>query len=134
MPMLKNYKVFISHRWRYDEDYYRIERWLDDAPFFIWTNLSVPSHDPILNTDELAKELHNQMRPADVFIILAGMYVSHSDWIQYEINFARRVGRPILGIKPWGSLLVPTAVQRGADEIVGWNRDSITGAIRRLSL
>lgn len=131
MPLLKNYKVFISHAWDYNEDYYRIEKWLNEAPNFIWTNLSVPKHDPILNVEQLKYELNNQMRPADAFIILAGMYVSHSDWIQYEINFARRTGRRIVGISPWGSTMVPKAVQDGADEIVGWNRDSIVAAIRR---
>ena len=103
MAILKDYKIFISHAWSYDTDYYRIEQWLNEAPSFIWTNLSVPKHDPILNTEQLAAELHNQTRPAQVFIILGGMYVAHSDWIQYEINFARRIGRPLLGIRPWGS-------------------------------
>jgi hypothetical protein len=74
------------------------------------------------------------MRDAEVFIILAGMYVSHSDWIDYEINFARRIGRPIIGIKPWGSQVVPLAVTKGATAIVGWNRDSIVSAIREHSL
>ena len=134
MPALKDYKVFISHAWSYTDDYYRIEKWLNEAPNFTWTNLSVPKHNPILNAEQLTKELNNQMRPADAFVILAGMYVSHSDWIQYEINFARRIGRPIIGIQPWGSTLVPKAVQSGADEIVGWNRDSIVGAIRRRAL
>jgi hypothetical protein len=134
VPTLKSYKIFISHAWHYNEDYYRIEKWLNEAPYFTWKNLSVPKHDPILNSEQLAKELHNQMRPSDVFIILAGMYVSHSDWIQYEINFARRIGRPIVGIRPWGSTVVPVAVQNGADEIVGWNRDSIVGAIRKRAL
>jgi hypothetical protein len=130
MPTLKNYSIFISHAWKYDESYYRIESWLNEAANFSWTNLSVPRHDPILNTDQLAKMLHNQMRPADVFVILAGMYVSHSDWIDYEINFARRIGKPIVAIRPWGSTMVPLAVSNGADVIVGWNRDSIVSAIR----
>jgi MTH538 TIR-like domain (DUF1863) len=134
VPTLKNYKIFISHAWKYNDEYYRIERWLNEAPNFSWTNLSVPKHDPILDSEQLTKALHNQMRPSDVFIILAGMYVSHSDWIQYEINFARRIGRPIIGIRRWGSTLVPLAVQNGADEIVGWTSDSIIGAIRRRAL
>jgi len=134
MPSLRTYKIFISHAWKYDEDYYRIEQWLNAAPYFYWTNLSVPRHDPILASEQLARELHNQMRPAEAFIILGGMYVSHSDWIQYEINFARRIGRPIIGVRPWGSIVVPKAVQDGADEIVGWNRDSIVSAIRRRAL
>lgn len=134
MSALRQYHTFISHAWKYDADYYRIEQMLNEAANFSWNNLSVPRHDPILNAEQLTKELNNQMRPADIFIILAGMYVAHSEWIQYEINFARRIGRPILGIRPWGSTVVPVAVQKGADEIVGWNSPSIVSAIRRLAL
>jgi hypothetical protein len=134
MPVLRTYRVFISHAWKYNDDYYRCEKFLNEAPNFRWRNLSVPKHDPILDSDRLAQELRNQMRDADVFLILSGMYVSHSDWIDFEINFARRIGRPIIGIKPWGSTMVPVAVQNGADEMVGWNSDSIVGAIRRRAL
>lgn len=134
MPNLRTYKVFISHAWSYNDEYYRLVKWLDEAPYFSWKNLSVPEHDPILNTKKLEYELHSQMRPADVFLILSGMYVSHSDWIQYEINFARRIGRPIIGIKPWGNISLPIAVQNGANEIVGWNSASIVGAIRQWAL
>lgn len=61
-------------------------------------------------------------------------FVAHSDWIQYEINFARRIGRPIIGSCPWGSCRVPTAVQSGATEIVGWNSSNIIRAIRQHAL
>jgi hypothetical protein len=134
VPLLRNYQIFISHAWRYNEDYYRIEQWLDEYPNFNWTNLSVPEHDPILDVGKLASALHNQMRPADVFLILSGMYVAHSQWIQHEINSARRIGRPIIGVRPWGSSVVPTAVQNGADQIFGWNRDSILASIRQWAL
>lgn len=110
MPILRDYKIFISHAWKYNADYYRIEEWLNEAPNFIWTNVSVPEHDAIADGKELEYHLHNQMRPAHIFIILSGLYVAHSGWIQYEINFARRIGCPIIGIRPWGSLIVPVAV------------------------
>jgi hypothetical protein len=134
MPSLRKYKIFISHAWDYNQDYYRCVQFLDEAPNFTWTNLSVPEHDPILDSKRLAAELHNQMRPAHAFLILSAMYVAHSDWIQYEINFARRIGRPIIGIKPWGNVALPVAVQDGADELVGWNSNSIVDAIRRHAL
>jgi hypothetical protein len=134
MPPLREYKIFISHAWDYHVEYYRLEGFLNAAPNFKWKNLSVPRHDPILNTEQLAKELHNQMRDAEAFLILAGMYVAHSNWILHEINFARRIGRPIIGIKPWGNLIVPMAVQNGADEMVGWNSGSIVAAIRKHAL
>ena len=134
MPALRKYKIFISHAWDYNDDYYRCEQFLNEAPNFEWINLSVPKHDPILNSEQLTARLHDQMRPANVFLILSGMYVAHSDWILYEINFARRIGRPIIGIKPWGNVAMPVAVQNGADEIVGWSSSSIVDAIRRRAL
>ena len=39
------------------------------------------------------------MRPADAFLIIAGMYAAQSDWIEFELNFARRIGRPVIGIQ-----------------------------------
>lgn len=130
MPTLRTYKVFISHAWQYSDSYHRIVKFLNDAANFSWANLSVPKHDPLLNNEQLTAGLNDQMRPANVFVILGGMYVSHSEWIQYEINFSRRIGRPIIGIRPWGSERMPDAVTRAAKEVVGWNTDSIVSAIR----
>ncbi|MDD1679378.1 MAG: TIR domain-containing protein [Methanomicrobiales archaeon] len=103
---------------------------LDDAPYFAWTNYSVPEHDPLPNS-RLAMHLRDQIRPSSIVIILSGMYAAHSDWIQYEIEIAREMGKPILGIKPWGNQMIPVAVSSAAREIVGWNTNSIVEAIRR---
>jgi hypothetical protein len=79
-------------------------------------------------------QLRNQMRDADVFLIIAGMYAAHSEWIDFELQFARRIGRPIIGIDTWGSLRTPIAIQRAAREMVGWNGGSIVHAIRTYAL
>ncbi len=136
MPALRQYKVFISHAWNYSDDYYRVEALLKNAANFKWRNLSVPSHRGIDadSTDELRKRLRDQMRPANVFLIISGMWVPHSDWIDFEIEFSRRIGRPIVGIKPWGSERTPAAVQKAAGEMVGWNTKTIVDAIRRHAL
>lgn len=136
MPALRPYKVFISHAWRYSESYHRVVTFLDAARNFDYVNLSVPSHRGIDadDTDELKKLLRDQMRPANVFLIISGMYVAHSDWIDFEIEFSRRIGRPIIGILPWGSERVPVAVQSAAVEMVGWSTRSIVDAIRRNAL
>lgn len=133
MPYLRTYRVFISHSWDYSYDYGRVVQFLNNALHFRWENLSVPEHDPIQG-DDLAYELRNQMRPADVFLIIAGMYAAHREWIDFELSFARRIGRPIIGIVKWGSERVPAAIQDAATELVGWNGGSIVGAIRRRAL
>jgi hypothetical protein len=134
--MLRPYNVFVSHAWNYSDDYARVVQFLDEAPNFDYVNLSVPSHSGIDadDTDELKKLLRDQMRPANVFLIICGMYVAHSDWIDFEIEFSRRIGRPIIGILPWGSERVPVAVQNAAVEMVGWSTKSIVDAIRRNAL
>lgn len=133
MPALRTYRVFISHAWHRNEHYWKLVNWLDSAPNFRWENLSVPDHDPIRSRN-LEYELRNQMRPADAFLIPAGMYVAHSDSIDFEIAFARRIGRPIIGIRPWGSERMPASIQKAATVIVGWNADSIVSAIRQHAL
>jgi hypothetical protein len=132
MPTLRTYKLFVSHAWAYNDDYYRLGEFLDAAPNFSWLNLSVPEHDPLLarSTDDLKRLLRDQMRPANAFLIISGMYAAYSEWIDFEMEFARRIGRPIIGILPWGSQRVPLAIQDAATELVGWNTSSIVSAIR----
>jgi hypothetical protein len=71
-----------------------------------------------------------QINPAQGIIILAGMYAAHSDWIQYEINEAVRLGKTIIGVRPWGQERVPTIVSDNADVMVSWNSTSIIKAVR----
>ena len=129
MPALRNYGVFISHAWHRDEHYWRVVQWLDEAPNFAWTNLSVPEHDPVSN-EALDKELRDEMRPADVFVILAGMYAARSTVIAFELKWARILGKPIVAVRPHGNVRLPADVQRQAKAIVGWTSASIIQAIR----
>ena len=135
MPQLHRYRIFISHAWRYNADYYRLINRLDEAPNFLYSNYSVPEHDPVDadNISKLKEELRQQIRPVEVVIILGGMYVAYSDWIQFEIDFAQYLSKPILGVRPWAAQVMPQAVQNAADEIVGWNAPTIISAIRRLA-
>jgi len=65
------------------------------------------------------------MNPSQCIIILAGMWVAHSEWIQYEINEAVRMGKTIIGVRPWGQEKTPLAVQNAADVMVNWQSASI---------
>ncbi len=136
MPELKKYRIFISHAWEYNDEYYRIVKMLNEAPNFDWANYSVPEHDPLHNKPkrELIEALRNQIRPTQIVIILAGMYVNYSEWIQEEIDIAQAFEKPIIGVKPWGSERIPLSVQEAAIEMVGWNTSSIVSAIRNYAL
>ena len=137
MPELKTYDVFISHAWKHNDDYYRLVEMLDKAPNFKWRNYSVPEHDPVKNPKskkELQEALKRQMRPANIIIILAGMYATHSDWIEFEMAYADELNKPMIGVRPWGQERVPRVVQEAVKEMVGWNTNTIVRAIRKWSL
>jgi hypothetical protein len=134
----KTYNIFISHAWKYSEHYNKVVQWLNEAQAegkFNWKNYSVPEHDPAIdpNTEvgkkQLKAALEAQIKPTSIVIILAGMYVAHSEWIDYEIDTAKSYGKYIIGVKPWGQERIPTKVSDNADIMVGWNKSSIVNAV-----
>jgi len=138
MPALKTYDLFLSHVWRNDEnsEYYRLEKLLNSSPNFNWRNYSVPEHDALKTktNEELQDALDRQIKPINCFIIIAGMYVNHREWIQKEIDIAKSYKKPIIGVKPQGQERIPIEVQDAAKEIVAWNTDSIVAAVRRCAI
>ncbi len=135
---MDTYNIFISHAWKYSEYYSKVVQWLNEAQnegSFIWKNYSVPSHSPLIDPDTpagktvLKEELKQQIRPASKVIVLAGMYVAHSDWIDFEIDTALEYGKYIIGVKPWGQERIPVKVSSNADIMVGWNKASVINAI-----
>lgn len=135
MPYLHRYKLFISHAWRYSEGYLRMVNFLNDAPNFIHSNYSIPTDRAFsgLSRAGLEEQLRCQIRPVDTVIIMAGMYAAHSDWIKFEIDYAKYLNKPILGVVPWGGERTPLVVQNAANEMVSWNSASIVAAIRRIT-
>ena len=135
MPPLRRYYGFISHAWSYNDDYYLLESRLKDHPNFDFYNFSVPEHDPLITSSRaLGGAIENQMRSAQIVLIIAGMYVAYSDWIQFEIDYAVRMGKPIIGIRPRGAEVTPTAVLGSADVMVGWDTPTIVRRIREYAL
>lgn len=136
MPALKTYDLFISHAWKYNDEYYRLENFLNGAPNFKWRNYSVPQHDPaIVNSARALQEaLIRQVRPVNCVLVLSGMYANHREWIQAEISYAQSLDKPIIGIRPWGQQRVPVDVQNAVHAMVGWNTQSIVSAIRQYAI
>lgn len=138
MPSLYNYRIFISHAWKYGEEYMRLVQLLDQAPNFSYYNYSAPKERPLELTSvraskaEIQRAISNKIGKAQIELVLGGMYADYHDWMQYEVDEAKRMEKPVLLIKPWGQTMVPRYLQDVADDIVGWNADSIVGAIRRL--
>jgi len=101
----------------------------------------VPKDDPLrisAKTDyyydlQLRIKLENQMKYASVVLIMAGVYATYSDAINMEISIAKKLGKPIIAVEPWGSERTSTIVKNSAHRIVSWNTDSIVTAIKELA-
>jgi len=47
---------------------------------------------------------------------------------------AQEMDKPIIGVRPWGAERISNLVQENADVIVGWNGESVVGAIQDYSI
>lgn len=138
--MIKTYNLFISHSWSYSDAYEKLINFLDNRPYFSFKDYSIPKDDPVhnaRNVTELYEAIKRQMKPCHIVLILAGVYATYSKWIKREIKIANdefSYPKPILAIRPWGSRAISQVVSDNANDIVGWNTESIVSAIRELSI
>jgi MTH538 TIR-like domain (DUF1863) len=134
---MPTYNIFISHSWTYSDTYDQLIELLHTRDDFQFKDFSVPKDDPIHNSPNeqaLYRAIYNHIRPASVVLIMAGVYATHSKWINHEIQIAKRgfqSPKPIIAIKPWAQTNVSTVARQNADVLVGWNTKSVVAAIHK---
>lgn len=131
---MATYNLFISHSWAYGDAYEKMTGLLNGqvSSDFGYKNYSVPKDDPIHNatSDKALKEaIEAQIKPCSCVLILAGVYATYSKWINVEIEIAKRLGKRIIAIEPWGAEKTSTVVKDAANAIVKWNGTSVVKAI-----
>lgn len=139
MPNLSPYHIFISHAWKYGAAYDNLESMLNNAPLFKYFNYSAPEDKPLHNLDatdvrtrrEIEEAIDRKIRVSSCVLVISGMYYNHRKWMQYEIDAAQRMNKPIIAIRPRGAERMPGEVILAATEIVNWNTASIVDAIRK---
>ena len=135
----REYKLFISHAWDYNNDYAALVRLLNGEVGFKWVDFSIPKSDPLPTHPALAKsyrylirQLDEQIRQVDCLLVIAGMYLKNRGWIQSEIDAALEFKKPIIAVSPFGSERVPSELNSvTVTEWVGWRGSSVTAAIKK---
>ena len=112
---------------------------LDNANNFSYMNYSAPEDNPLfddngkMHPDWMIKEkISTKIGCSQIVLVLSGMYGAYSNWMPFEIEEAKRMRKPIIGIVPYGGERTPSIIQNAATEMVRWNTDSIVSAIREL--
>lgn len=130
--MAKMYTIFISHSWAYVDDLNRLKNLLENRGYF---NVQFEEATPDVpinseNASYIRQRLKQKIANSNIVLGIAGIYASHSEWMQWELDKALEIKVPIVGVIPRGAERVSTIVSSRAKEVVRWNTESIVEAIR----
>jgi hypothetical protein len=129
--------LFITHAWRYHNDWKRLVDLLNAHAVHGWRNFSLPWYDPALDprTEHGGKlvrwNLEAQIIPAHAVLLLASVLTEPGTrkWLDFEIATARKHHKPIVAIPAWNETDVPPEVRQHADAVVGWDAAAILAAV-----
>lgn len=139
MIKTKTYDLFISHAWRYHDDWKRLVDVLNAHAMHGWRNFSLPWYDPALDprTEKGGQivrwNLETQIMPAHAVVLLASVLSEPGTrkWLDFEVEMARKHGKLIIGLPPWGKDDVSDEVKERVNEVVSWNAAAIFAAVDR---
>lgn len=130
--MAKKYKIFISHSWQYSDTLEALRNLINARGYFSATYEESTRDKPINSDDEsyVKRRLTQKIANSNVILALAGVYASHSSWMQWELDKAIELGIPIIGVIPRGQDRISTIVSSRSVVDIKWNTESIVSAIR----
>ncbi|MGZ7136497.1 MAG: TIR domain-containing protein [Methanobacterium sp.] len=116
------YNIFISHIGKQEEEYSIFIQKLSSASDFRYNNLGI--------LDKINQnELQEQIKPAEIVIILSGLYNKYKSIIKKQMDIARKLDKPIIVIRPYGMENVPLELEQVAADVIGWNAPCIVDSI-----
>jgi hypothetical protein len=136
------YDIFITHAWRYHDDWTRLSSLFDAEKSIKWRNFSVPWYDPALdpNTELGAKAIRSwidgQIRPVIGTVLLDGVYAVKSTrkWLELEVELSRDHHKPVVVVPAHGTATVSAEATALSDAVVGWDALEIVRVIQNLAV
>ena len=131
MPQEDPFRLYVSHLWDMDDDYLRLFEYLNDVENFFYVNLSEPEAKPeSMTLEHVQTAFRKQMEPAEVVLVLSSQYLRDANVLQYQLDLARALSKPVIVVEPFGPDSVLKPVKDRAAEVVPWYNRSIVDAIR----
>lgn len=126
-------RVFVSHLFAPDDEYYRVFEYLESATNFFYRNLSAPDKTPrSLDRESIKEALRQQMADAEVLILLSALHPKDPVLTEFQGLYAKACDKPVIVMEPFGTgETVPAKLRELADEVVAWNEREMSDAIRR---
>ncbi len=125
--------VFISHVHEDDEGLDKLKNLIGKGGLTI-RDSSINSSNPndAKDPDYIKSQiLAPQIRWASTFLVYITPKTKDSEWVNWEIEYAEKCGKRIVGIYAHGAneCDVPEALEKYADDVRGWQSDGIIDAI-----
>lgn len=125
-------RIFVSHVFAPSDDYHRVFEYLESSHNFYYRNCSDPELQLGGSAEAMRDELRKQINLAEVVIVPAGQYKHNEQWIDFQLNCAKGLDKPIIVLEFFGiKANIPVQLEALADECIDWNERSIADAIRR---
>ncbi|WP_405368774.1 TIR domain-containing protein [Nonlabens sp. Asnod2-A12] len=130
--MAKDYKIFISHSWAHTDELEALQNLLNARGYFKVEFMEASKNVPINSQSApyVKSVLKQKILNSDIILGLAGIYASHSEWMIWELETAKKNNIPIVGVIPRGRERISSEVYSRSIVDVKWNTESIIAAIR----
>lgn len=140
MEKLNCYDIFLTHAWRFHDDWTKYSELLNKTQGVNWRNFSLPWHDPAMNANTdiggqfIRDFLESQIIPVHAVILLTGVYsiVSARRWFEIEVEMARKHNKPLIAVPSIGETSIPEEVISLCDASCGWDAMQLLGTIEQL--
>ncbi|MDP1771317.1 MAG: TIR domain-containing protein [Methylobacter sp.] len=140
MEKLKNYDIFLTHAWRFHDDWTKFSELLDNTPGIAWRNFSLPWHDPAMNANTevggrfIRDFLESQIIPVHCVVLLTGVYEIKSArrWFDMEVEMARKHNKPLIGVPAIGEETIPDEVSSLCDACCGWDAIQLLATVDKV--
>ncbi len=134
----KLYKLFISHAWRYSEDYDRLAQLLKKTVDIDVRIQSMYRYDVLHPANPgdrklLLQLLEEQIKASQGVLLFARIYIMNRQWGQAIIELAQKHRKPLIGIIQQGHEKAIRELQKVVHKLVDWNDHEIINSIKSLS-
>ena len=125
-------RLFVTHMWAENDDYFRVFEYLESSKNFFYRNYSTPDHPPAGDKEAQREDLRRQIAPVEAIVALPSLLKTQKDMFTFQLLVAQASQKPVILMKPFGSQeALPKAITDLADEIVDWDERALVDAIRR---
>jgi hypothetical protein len=128
--MSKEWTLFISHSHRNSAAlYHELMRDLENRGHFRFQDQSIP-RSRLLPVKNPKRPIRKLISGCDVVIAFTRPIAGNSEMMQYELQTATELRKPIIGLRPKGDKYIAGVVRDAACVIIDWDVDEIVRQIR----